>query len=525
MPNMQPIGTLLSKRRQERGLTLDQVAADISVRARVLEAYENTDFDAMPPAGYARATFSSYARYLGLDTRDVMRVYDQQRAEYENRKRAQARADEDWRRRADRGFDAGSDAYGRSAHSSQDGATRRDVRGGSRAEQARTGSGRPVRPYSTGYGSSEREYRGSYETRTSSPASGQRVSADGMGRRPSYRATAPENTTASARRPGGPSAQGAYRSERQTGRPDGGYGQYGQHEAAGARSGQQLGVGTAREAHGYGTSSHGHRGMAEQPAGGQLRPRAGAAYERSEWREREQVEPVGPDDGYEGGSGGRAGSRNQTRLGGQQDLREVLLGVLDAIKADRRALLVVVAACVVVVAVVLAVVVNAIVNRPQAVVEETPVQKTDVTQLKPSGLDLNSIPVNSQVVLTLSADSASAVWAEVNVDGTAVFADNLQAGVSNTWTVGKSITMTLSDLTGVQVTINGTEVTPTISNGTYTLTANVPQDQWVQEPAAQEGQDGAPADDTASSQEPQDYSDGSDYSDDSGDYDSYGYYE
>ena len=188
----------------------------------------------------------------------------------------------------------------------------------------------------------------------------------------------------------------------------------------------------------------------------------------------------------------------------------MLLGVLDAIKADRRALLVVVAACVVVVAVVLAVVVNAIVNRPQAVVEETPVQKTDVTQLKPSGLDLNSIPVNSQVVLTLSADSTSAVWAEVNVDGTAVFADNLQAGVSNTWTVGKSITMTLSDLTGVQVTINGTEVTPTISNGTYTLTANVPQDQWVQEPAAQEGQDGAPADDAAPSQEPQDYSDGSD---------------
>lgn len=251
---------------------------------------------------------------------------------------------------------------------------------------------------------------------------------------------------------------------------------------------------------------------------GRSLPHTGAPYARGEWREREQVEPVGPDDGYEGGSGGRGGGRNQTSVAGQQDLREIFLGILETIKADRRALFVVVAACLVMVAVVVGVAVNSVVNKPQVATEQATVQKTDVTQLKPSGIDLNAIPVNSQVVLTLSADSASAVWAEVNVDGSAVFADNLQAGVSNTWTVGKSISMTLSDLTGVSVTINGTEVTPTISNGTYTLSANVPQDQWIQEPAAQEGED-------ASGQDGSDSTDDGGYTDDSGDYTDYSDYQ
>ncbi len=470
MPNTQPIGTVLSKRRQEKGITLAKVAADIHIRTRVLEAFEGTDFDAMPPAGYSRASFSSYARYLGLNVHDVMHAYDQQRADYEARKLGQARADDEWRRRADRGFSTSQPEDRRPSRAGGTQPTQREGRYAARPEASRRASAQPARSASPSHAPGDYDRRASYDSRSVPRGAQTRPASSRPG----------EVQPSSHRRTASPSAPGA------SPRPSF------EHAAQG-----------------------GYRGTDRPGVRGQGLGREGAAYARSEWREREQVEALGPDDGYEGGSGGSAGGRNQTRLAGQQGLGEVFQGIVETIKADRRALAVVVTAAVVVVVVVIAVAVSSVVNKPQAVTEQVSVQKTDVTQLKPSGLDLNAIPVNSQVVLTLSADSASAVWAEVNVDGTAVFADNLQAGASNTWTVGKSLTMTLSDLTGVSVTINGTEVTPTISNGTYTLAANVPQDQWIQEPAAQEGQDGAATEDAGTADESGDYSDSYD---DSGEY-------
>ena len=92
--------------------------------------------------------------------------------------------------------------------------------------------------------------------------------------------------------------------------------------------------------------------------------------------------------------------------------------------------------------------------------------------------------------------------------------------------MGRSLAITLSDATGVTVSINDTQVTPTISNGMYVLNANVPQDQWVQEPAATDdsSQSDATDDSDGSSDyegEP-DYSQDYEYSDqDDGSYDGY----
>ena len=94
MPNMQPIGNLLAKRRKELGLSIDKAAEATKLRRHVIEAFEYTDFDAMPPKGYARASMGSYARYLGLNTSEVLRAFDEQLAEYEARQQGYARQDE-----------------------------------------------------------------------------------------------------------------------------------------------------------------------------------------------------------------------------------------------------------------------------------------------------------------------------------------------------------------------------------------------------------------------------------------------
>ena len=94
MPNMQPIGNLLAKRRKELGLSIDKAAEATKLRRHVIEAFEYTDFDAMPPKGYARASMGSYARYLGLNTFEVLRAFDEQLAEYEARQQGYARQDE-----------------------------------------------------------------------------------------------------------------------------------------------------------------------------------------------------------------------------------------------------------------------------------------------------------------------------------------------------------------------------------------------------------------------------------------------
>ena len=91
---MQPIGNLLAKRRKELGLSIDKAAEATKLRRHVIEAFEYTDFDAMPPKGYARASMGSYARYLGLNTSEVLRAFDEQLAEYEARQQGYARQDE-----------------------------------------------------------------------------------------------------------------------------------------------------------------------------------------------------------------------------------------------------------------------------------------------------------------------------------------------------------------------------------------------------------------------------------------------
>ena len=53
------------------------------LQPRMIDAFERSDFDEMPPKGYAQATLASYARYLGLDPNEILPIYEEQLYRYQ----------------------------------------------------------------------------------------------------------------------------------------------------------------------------------------------------------------------------------------------------------------------------------------------------------------------------------------------------------------------------------------------------------------------------------------------------------
>ena len=73
-------GDVLRHAREQSGEDLVSVARRIRIRPDILERIEDSDIDAMPPRGYSRNMINAYARYLGLNTTEVVKMY--QNAQY-----------------------------------------------------------------------------------------------------------------------------------------------------------------------------------------------------------------------------------------------------------------------------------------------------------------------------------------------------------------------------------------------------------------------------------------------------------
>ncbi len=73
---------ILYQRRRQLGLSISQAAKVLRMRESVLEAFEDGDFDHLPALGYAQGMVASYARYLGLDSRQITELYEREHAEY-----------------------------------------------------------------------------------------------------------------------------------------------------------------------------------------------------------------------------------------------------------------------------------------------------------------------------------------------------------------------------------------------------------------------------------------------------------
>ena len=68
-------GDMLLEQRRRMGLSIQQVANTIKIRPQIIEFFETGNFASMPPRGYAQGMISSYARYLGLNPREVVNAY------------------------------------------------------------------------------------------------------------------------------------------------------------------------------------------------------------------------------------------------------------------------------------------------------------------------------------------------------------------------------------------------------------------------------------------------------------------
>ncbi len=73
------IGRQLAEAREQRGLSVDQVAQEIHIRQAFLQAMEAGDFDALPDDVVARGFLRSYATFLGLDPEPLVAAFNRAR--------------------------------------------------------------------------------------------------------------------------------------------------------------------------------------------------------------------------------------------------------------------------------------------------------------------------------------------------------------------------------------------------------------------------------------------------------------
>lgn len=76
-------GDMLLKRRRQMGVSIQQVSNIVKIRPQIIEYFETENFAAMPPRGYAQGMIASYARYLGLNSHEVVEAYFDALDEYE----------------------------------------------------------------------------------------------------------------------------------------------------------------------------------------------------------------------------------------------------------------------------------------------------------------------------------------------------------------------------------------------------------------------------------------------------------
>lgn len=81
----QSFGTRLAEARRRRGLSIEQVHSQLRISSSILESLEAADFYHMPLKGHARNMVSAYARYLGLDSADVIEQFKREYHDFENR--------------------------------------------------------------------------------------------------------------------------------------------------------------------------------------------------------------------------------------------------------------------------------------------------------------------------------------------------------------------------------------------------------------------------------------------------------
>ncbi len=77
------LGELLQKRRKELDLSLDNIERDTHIRTKYLKLIEAGDYASLADDVYSRGYVKNYAEHLGFDTKEILKLYSQERHTYD----------------------------------------------------------------------------------------------------------------------------------------------------------------------------------------------------------------------------------------------------------------------------------------------------------------------------------------------------------------------------------------------------------------------------------------------------------
>lgn len=459
MADQQKIGDILSQRRRQLGLSIDRVVDGTKLQRRIIEAFENSDFDQMPPKGYAKATLGSYARFLGLDANDVIRVYEDQLYYHEREMAASARGP----RSSSTQGRAGSVRRTRAQSSTQD-----QVRGSSAT------GGRLSNNLSRAYSDTPASERSSSRRRETRSDGSQPRDTSRYRERRNWEE--PYETQTS---------RGLYDFDT-TGDPSVRRSSRERHEFDDEREYRRTPRRSSERTTQVVSLDDGYQGGSgrETRVSGQVRPRRSASD-----RVRESLSMAGSLDGMQGVLRGITSFFSQNRLAALITFAALALALVVAlvigVSSCSRSRANSSGATIPVVSVGDTSDATDQANQQSDNATNQPAQDatqqqptaTDATQepqlaapdtantqapAAPAPLDLAALPYDSTLTFTVAADAQAQPWIEVTVDGVAVYAANAAAGETQTYTLTSAASMALSNPELVTITVNNVVVQPTV---------------------------------------------------------------
>ena len=418
---------IISRRRKELGLSLPQAAKALRMRESVLEAFEDGDFERLPALGYAQGMISSYARYLGLDARQIAELYEREHEEFVRERTGHNPS----------GLARLSDEPGYHTNSTSVIPVRQPGSQGSSRPTPLAGTGRAGSYGSGGYASSayaSRDAAGAGERRYTT-----RVPSD-----PDARAR--RQQAASARRSRGAEGGGRYRGAEASRYPGDDI------------TTRRVSSGQYRDDMRYDDGARPYRSSATRA--GREAARNVASPTRPNVRRRRP-----PSQGRDPRDRGRLPPRR----------RAGLAGVLDALLADpSRAIMLGALVLAVVLGAILVVSIRSCAAGPQeqkqvsvvtaATSASTPATTTSAAEQQALSAAaekqaaLSAAAASQETKVSVSVSQGSTTWVEVTSDGMQKVADNITGSWSEEYTVTKSISIQVGDPSVVEVTKNGERV-------------------------------------------------------------------
>lgn len=74
--NLSAVGAYLKKNREDRGVSIEEIASATKINRSILHYLENDRFDKLPSAVFVRGFIRSYLKYLDVDSKQAILFYE-----------------------------------------------------------------------------------------------------------------------------------------------------------------------------------------------------------------------------------------------------------------------------------------------------------------------------------------------------------------------------------------------------------------------------------------------------------------